>query len=169
MLVRSHLYTAAGNSSAITHTCIQVSVCFIKQISAAYRTVFQMWFLCFGTKVNKMGAMVWKRLYSQADIGCDTCCNVKQFWRHRDCTDVCFGGSTVSEETEPVHSALFANIKVKRLIIFSLALSLPNRLLHSDFHIGRCARERDGVSPRAESSQGDRPGARHGVDWGLHR
>lgn len=84
MLVRSYLYTTAGDFSA-THTCFQVPVCFIKQISAAYCTVFQMSFLCFGSKVNKIGAMAWKRLYSQANIGCGTC-NMKQFWRHRNCT-----------------------------------------------------------------------------------
>lgn len=37
--------------------------------------------------------MIWKR-YSQADIGCDTCCNVKQLWRKRDYTDRCYGAAS---------------------------------------------------------------------------
>lgn len=49
------------------------------------------------------------------------------------------------------------------------SLSLLNRLLHSDFHISRRAGERNGISPCAEPSQGDRPGTWHGVDRGLHR
>lgn len=111
MLVRTHLYITAGNSSAIAHTCIQVSVCSIKQISAAYHTVFQMQFLCFGTMVSKIGVMAWKRLCSQADMGCDTCCNVKQFWRHRVSTsDLCFWDSIANEETELVHTPLLAKI-----------------------------------------------------------
>lgn len=123
---------------------------------------------CFGTRVNKMGAMAWNSSYSQAYTRFDICCNVQLFLRHTLYFWSLFLGSILSDETEPVHSPLFTSIIVKWFIIFYLFLSLPNRLLHSDFHIGRCAGECDGVSTRAESPQGDRPGARHGVDRGLH-
>ena len=52
----------------------------------------------------------------------------------------------------------------------SVCPSAPlSRVLHPDLHPGGRAGERDGVPPRAEPPQGDRPGTRHGVDRGLHR
>lgn len=162
MLVYAHLYITAGISPAFTTICTKVPFCSMKLISAAYHTVFQTYFLCLGTKVNKMGLMAWKRLYSQADIGYNTCCK-QLYWHGAPTSDLSFGG----QRTLPWFLASILNSSSS--LLSSSSLSLHNRLLHSDFHIGRCAGERDGVSPRAESPQGDRPGARHSVDWGVHR
>lgn len=163
MLVCSDLCTTAGDFSA-SLTCYQVPVCFIKHISTAHFTGFQMWFLCFGTMVNKMRAMAWKRLQGQDDTGCDTSI-MKQFWRHPSC----FRAALVRGQ-DSARSLYFVShlILVKWFIILPVCVFLPNRLFHSDFHTGRRAGECDGVSPRAEPAQGDRPGAWHGVDGGLH-
>lgn len=67
-----------------------------------------MYFLCFGTKVNKMEAMAWK---SQAQIGHAICCSVKQFWR-------------LSDKIEPDQSPLFASFLVNWFIIFFPSSSL---------------------------------------------
>lgn len=107
-----------------------------------FDTVFHLSCSRFVTEINEMRVTAWKSLCRQADLKFDTWCHVKRFWRHREYT------------SELIVSALF---------------SLRNRLLHSDFHAGRCAGECDGVSPRSESTQGDWPGARHSLDRGLHR
>lgn len=107
-----------------------------------------------------------KRLYSQAvhlEHVTVLTAQKHQLW-------LCFLAGILSNSTELVLSPLFftscqhLNISMIHLLLFCV-----NRLLYSDFHPGRRARERDGISPCAESTQGDRPGTRHSVDWGLHR
>lgn len=125
ILVCSHLYITAGSSSAIPHTC---RVFHLLHHANIWRlpyciVLYSRCNFCFGTRVNKMGAMAWNSSYSQAYTRFDTCFNVQLFLGHRLFLWFLFLGSTLSDETEPVHSPLFTSIIVKWFIIFSLFLS----------------------------------------------